>query len=90
MNGPLECDVLFAMPHDDANVGQVRFIDAESATVAEEVFDHLQSAKLAIDAIHAMMSTNYRSHNLWSLIINLSKGSPINDVTPLCVNGQAL
>jgi hypothetical protein len=39
---------------------QVRFIDAESATVAEEVFDHLQSAKLAIDAIHAMMATNYR------------------------------
>ena len=35
---------------------QVRFIDAESATIAEEVYDHLQSAKLAIDALHSMMA----------------------------------
>ena len=39
---------------------EVRFIDAESATIAEEVYDHLQSAKLAIDALHAMMKTKYR------------------------------
>ena len=37
-------------------VFQVRFIDAESATIAEEVYDHLQSAKLAIDALHSMMA----------------------------------
>ena len=35
---------------------EVRFIDAESATIAEEVYDHLQSAKLAIDALHSMMA----------------------------------
>ena len=70
---PLECHVLFEWPLDDANVGQVRFIDAESATVAEEVFDHLQSAKLANDAIHAMMSTNYRSHNLMKLNCKCNK-----------------
>ena len=40
----------------DVLMFKVRFIDAESATIAEEVYDHLQSAKLAIDALHSMMA----------------------------------
>jgi len=63
---------------DNVDVGQVRFIDAESATVAEEVFDHLQSAKLAIDAIHAMMSTNYRCPTLTCLREALTQADPKN------------
>ena len=39
---------------------EVRFVDAESASVAEEVFDHLLLSKLAIDALHGMIKTNYR------------------------------
>ena len=39
---------------------EVRFIDAESATIAEEVYEQIQSSKLAINALHDMMRTNYR------------------------------
>ena len=39
---------------------EVRFVDAESASIAEEVFDHLLLSKLAIDALHSMIKTNYR------------------------------
>ena len=39
---------------------EVRFIDAESATIAEDVYEQIQSSKLAIDALHDMMKTNYR------------------------------
>ncbi len=39
---------------------QVRFVDAESASIAEEVYDHLLLSKLAIDALHSMIHTNYR------------------------------
>ena len=41
---------------------EVRFIDAESAMIAEEVYDQIQSAKLAIDALYAMMNTKFRLH----------------------------
>ena len=39
---------------------EVRFVDAESASIAEEVYDHLLSSKLAIDALFSMIQTNYR------------------------------
>jgi dynein heavy chain len=39
---------------------EVRFVDAESASIAEEVYDHLLLSKLAIDALHGMIDTNYR------------------------------
>ena len=39
---------------------EVRFIDAESAQIAEEVYEEIQSSKLAINALHDMMKTNYR------------------------------
>ncbi len=39
---------------------EVCFVDAESASVAEEVYDHLLLSKLAIDALHSMIQTKYR------------------------------
>lgn len=39
---------------------EVRFVDAESASIAEEVYDHLLFSKLAIDALASMIKTNYR------------------------------
>lgn len=39
---------------------EVRFVDAESASIAEEVYDHLLLSKLAIDALYSMIQTNYR------------------------------
>ena len=39
---------------------EVRFIDAESATIAEEIYEQIQSSKLAIDALNDMMKTNHR------------------------------
>jgi hypothetical protein len=39
---------------------EVRFIDAFAIYLAEDVYAQIQSSKLAIDALHDMMKTNYR------------------------------
>ncbi|CAB4055562.1 DNAH [Lepeophtheirus salmonis] len=39
---------------------EVRFLDAESARIAEETFDHLTSSGVSIKALEEMLGTNFR------------------------------